>query len=338
MNKEYILSKIKPYVNANGMITEETFNNLFSRLSKRQQYEIINILIDENIDIDYDSTYKPVNIKVNTTTLLSTSEMDKLTNEQLCVIYQRGQLSALEVLVRKNSKFVWSRVRRYSKRYKHKLDDEDLFQYGNIGLIEAAKKFDVNREFKFTTYSTWWVDQKILRSINDYGFTVRIPVHFFEQVSYLLRVLSQNSEYDIEEIVEVVSERGVNKEKLWQLLIIAENIVSPLSLNTYVNEDEDTELGNLIRLDTSLSVEEEVLYIFLRDTIIEVLNTLTDKEKDIIEQRYGLRDGISKTLEQIGKQYNVTRERIRQIEKKAIKKLRHPKRSKKLKGYYRGDE
>ncbi len=338
MNKEYILDKIKPYLNSKGMLGEDDFDKLFSKLSVSQQYEIINILINENIDIDYDCVRIEIpNIKIPVNTFSDTYRIDKLSNEQLCVIYQQGYNLALGILVSKNIRLVWSRVLKYGTKFKHKLDQEDLVQYGSIGLIKAAERFDIKKEAKFTTYAIWWIDQQILRSIADFGFTIRLPVHYFEQVNSLMRLFSKNPDYTKEQIFELVYENGMDRERFEEILLITQNIMSLASLNSYIGEDEESELGDFKVDDINPSVEEQVELSILRETINLVLNTLTAKEKNILEQRFGLDDGIVKTLEQVGKEYNVTRERIRQIEVKALRKLRHPSRSNKLREFYRGE-
>lgn len=333
MNKEYILSRIKPYLNNKGMLSEDDFNILFSVFNKKQQYEVINILIESDIEIDYESNSKQ-NDKFKIAKNFSYKvNLNKLSNEQLCVIYQQGNKVALDALVNNNTKLVWSRAMKYGKRYKHKLEEQDLVQYGLMGLMKAAEKFDLRKETKFTTYAIWWIDQQILRSIVDYGFTVRLPVHYFDQVNRLLRILSQNVELTKEQIFELAKDDGMNRERFEEILMIIENIISPVSLNVLVGEDEDSELGDFKIADTSSTVEEQVEYSQLKESIERVLSTLTDKEKDILELRFGLKDGIDRTLEQIGAKYGVTRERIRQIEAKALRKLRHPSRSKKLKDF-----
>jgi len=344
MNKKYILKKIEPYLNSEGKLREADFNYLFSGLNKQQQYKIIDILIEEDIEIDYDkiSVETPrrtvTQVKqANTSPASSFANINKLTNEQLCVLYQQGDTVALEALVIKNKKLVWSRVIKYSGRYKHKLDEEDLFQYGSIGLMKAVRKFDVKKETKFTTYAIWWIDQQILRSIADYGFTVRIPVHYFEQVNKLNRILNLNPEASKQEIFELLAEDGMTEEKFEEILQIKDNILSLASLNNYVGDDEDSELGDFIIDHHNPSLEEQVENLFLKKAVDIVLKTLKEREQDVLVERFGLTDGIYKTLEQVGMKYNVTRERIRQIESQAIKKLRHPSRSNQLRDFfYRG--
>lgn len=338
MNKEYILSKIRPYLNSKDMLGEDDFDKLFSKLVKSQQYDIIKILIEANIEIDYDnvsielskSITRPANVTPNT------FKIDKLTNEQLCKIYQQGNGQALEALISKNSRLVWSRVFKYGRRYNHKLDDEDLVQYGNIGLMKAAERFELIKEAKFTTYAIWWIDQQILRSIADFGFTIRIPVHYFEQVNSIMRILSEYPDYTKQQIFEFVKEKGIDRAKFEEILMMKENIMSLASLNAYVGEEEESELGDFKIDDTSPSVEEQVEYNILKETISLALGTLTAKEQSVIEQRFGLKDGIDRTLEQVGIGYGVTRERIRQIEAKALRKLRHSSTSKLLKNFLKG--
>lgn len=333
MNKKYILNKIKPYLNNKRILSEDDFNKLFFMLSKQQQYKVINILIESDIEIDYDHNDKESHIAKVENIIPYTIKLNNLSNEQLCVIYQQGNKQALDALINNNIKLVWSRVTKYANMYSHKLDMEDLLQYGVIGLMKAAEKFDLKKEAKFTTYAVWWVDQQILRSIADYGFTVRIPVHYFEQINKLLRILRQNSEATKEEKFELVKEGGIDRKRFEELLMIIENILSPTSLNSFVGDNNDSELGDLQVDDINPTVEEQVEYNQLKESIGLVLNTLTEREKNIIELRFGLKDGIDRTLEQVGIKYGVTRERIRQIESKAIRRLRHPSRSRKLKDF-----
>jgi RNA polymerase primary sigma factor len=332
MNEKYILDKIRPYINSKGKFAEDDFNKLFSRLTKLHQYHIINILIDKNIEIDYDrKSVSDNNITNPVYSYSDIAKINKLSNEQLCVIYQQGNKLALEALINKNSRLVWSRAYKYSRRYNHKLDDEDLVQYGIIGLIKAAERFDLKKEARFTTYAVWWIDQHICRSIADYGFTIRLPVHYFEQINYLMRIFSQNLNCTKEQIYLLVKEKGISREKFEEILMVIKYIMSPTSLNAYVGDDEESELGDFKADDISPSVDEQAENTILKETIDLVLNSLTPRERDVIEKRFGLRDGEEKTLEQVGVIFNVTRERIRQIEAKALRKLRHPSRSRKLK-------
>ncbi|WP_051585752.1 sigma-70 family RNA polymerase sigma factor [Caldanaerobius polysaccharolyticus] len=337
MNKEYIINKVRPFLNNKGMLTEENFNKLFSKLTLRQQYEVINILIEENIEIDYESEGEidQKNVEVYKGNLYA-KKIKNLTNEQLCAIYQQGNRLALEALIIRNANLVRSRAFKYFKKYNHRLDEEDLVQCGFMGLMKAAERFDFKKEVKFVTYATWWIDQYILRNIIEYGFIIRIPVHYFEKVNKIMGILYLYPDYSKDQILELVKKDGIDKDKFEEIIFIVENILSTASLNSFVGEEKDTELGELIIDENNLSVEEEVENKILKETIDCVLDTLTEREKDILGLRFGLKDGIERTLEQIGLKYGLTRERIRQLEAKAIKKLGKPEISAKLKDFLWG--
>jgi len=344
MNKEYILTRIKPYLNKDGMLSENDFEKLFSRFNKHEQYEIVDILIEANIEIYYDDN-EDINSKdLNENSSLKSKrnnnynsydykKIQKLSNEQLCILYKKGYNVALEALINKNERLIMSRVLKFAKRYNHKLDIEDLFQYGMLGIITAAEKFELERGTKFVTYAINWIDQRIIRAIIDYGFTIRLPVHVFEKVNFLYRILIQNHNSTKEEILEIAENNGINREKFEEIYIIAKNIMSPASLNVLIGEESDSELVDFLPDNFSLTLEEEVESKILKEEIEKVLNTLAEREKEILTYRFGLKNGIEMTLEQIGRIYGVTRERIRQIEVKALRKLRHPSRSNKLKDF-----
>lgn len=260
MNSEYILSRVKPYLNSQGMLGEGDFNKLFARLPIHQQYKVIDILIESNIDIDYDNVSidsEKNQIKIEPKGMYA-GKLDKLTNEQLCIIYQQGNDQALEALISKNIKLVCSRVNKYKNAYKHKLDEDDLIQYGIMGLMKAADRFESAKEVKFITYATWWVDQAIYRSIQDYGFTIRIPAHSFEDVNRLMRIFREHPNCSKHQVYEIAKENGMSKDKFEEILGIAENIISPSSLNSIVGEDESSELGEFLVDETIETVEEIV--------------------------------------------------------------------------------
>lgn len=337
MNEKYILEKIKPYLNDEGIIREVDFNQIFCILSLREQYKVIDILIKNNIDIDYN------NISINRFVEKSKQKntvpnLYKLTNEQLCVMYQQGVESALEALIIKNMQLVSSRVQRHIKVYNHKLDEDDLLQCGVIGMINAVKKFDVKMETRFTTYAIWWIDQSILRNIIDYGFAIRIPVYRFQEVGDLMKVFKAYPHSSKEQIYELLKEeRGLSRDRFEELIGLLHNILSMASLNRYVGEDEDSELGDFVVDEVSSTVEEMVEEKEMKRILNDVLETITEREEKIIRLRFGLDDGKERTLEQVGNVFGVTRERIRQIEAKALRKLRHPTRSKKLRSFLYGD-
>jgi RNA polymerase primary sigma factor len=203
-------------------------------------------------------------------------------------------------------------------------------------MIIAAKKYDSSKESKFVTYAIWWIDQRILREIMDYGFTIRIPVHVFESISKILRAFNNNLGCSKDEVFEILQPHGFSREQFEFLMNLASNILSIASLNTYVGENEDSELYEFIVDESRTSTEDEVYMAALKHKVSEVLKTLTPREQKVINLRFGIEDDRKRTLEEIGDEFNVTRERIRQIEANALKKLRHPTRSRLLRDFIGG--
>jgi RNA polymerase primary sigma factor len=241
----------------------------------------------------------------------------------------KGNEQAKELLIQANYRLVINIAKRYQG---HGIELMDLIQVGNIGLIKAADKFDYRNGNRFSTYATWWIRQAITRYIADCGRTIRIPVHMIERINKVNRFIKEyNQIFGRDPLLEEMEdELGLSAE---QLLIAIKLIADTISLDTFVGEDGDSSLVDFVASEEEGPVEEIVSKHLLRQAIYTVLDTLTEREKQVIEYRYGLIDGKEQTLERVGEQFNVTRERIRQIQEKVLRKLRHPSRSKKLKDW-----
>jgi RNA polymerase primary sigma factor len=306
-----------------GVNLDENAEPADSEISKIEEEE----LVDPEKLMDSLSVDDPVRMY-----LKEIGKVPLLTSDEEVELAQRiadGDESARQRLAEANLRLVVSIAKRYVGRGMMFLD---LIQEGNLGLIKAVEKFDYTKGYKFSTYATWWIRQAITRAIADQARTIRIPVHMVETINKVVRTSRQllqelGREPSAEEIGK---ELDMAPEKVDEILKISQE---PISLETPIGEEEDSHLGDFIQDDDASEPAEAASYQLLREQLVEVLSTLTPREEKVLRLRFGLEDGRTRTLEEVGREFNVTRERIRQIEAKALRKLRHPSRSKKLKDF-----
>ena len=292
-------------------------------LSEEDEVEII----DDADVLEGVSTEDPVRMylkEIGNVPLLSTEEEVALAQR-----VEAGDESAKKQLIEANLRLVVSIAKKYVGRGMPFLD---LIQEGNMGLMKAVDKFDYSKGFKFSNYATWWIRQAITRGIADTGRTIRVPVHMVETINKTLRMTrTLLQELGREPTPEEVAERlGVPVARVREVLKISRD---PVSLDTPIGEEDDSHLGDFIEDDSALSPADSAAFSMLREELSTALESLTDRERQVVQLRFGLIDGRARTLEEVGKEFNVTRERIRQIEAKALRKLRHPSRSKRLRDF-----
>ena len=287
---------------------------------------------EENLDDDLEA---PSSVKVNDPVRMYLKEIGRVPllsaeeEVELALQIEQGDQEAKQRLAEANLRLVVSIAKRYVGRGMHFLD---LIQEGNMGLMKAVEKFDYQKGFKFSTYATWWIRQAITRAIADQARTIRIPVHMVETINKLIRIQRQLLQDLGREPTpeEIGAEMDLTPEKVREILKIAQE---PVSLETPIGEEDDSHLGDFIEDYDATSPADHAAYELLKEQLESVLDTLTDREENVLRLRFGLDDGRTRTLEEVGKVFGVTRERIRQIEAKALRKLRHPSRSKQLKDF-----
>ena len=352
LSKEEVIAKIVEASKATGVISSNEMSDILDdyELKPEQMEKLYEVLEELNIDVIDEDAAKledeetakeelesavPSNVSIDDPVRMYLKEIGKvplLTAEEekkLAIRMGQGDETAKQKLAEANLRLVVSIAKRYVGRGMLFLD---LIQEGNLGLIKAVEKFDYTKGYKFSTYATWWIRQAITRAIADQARTIRIPVHMVETINKLVRVSRQLlQEYGRDPLPEELArEMNIPEEKVREILKIAQE---PVSLETPIGEEEDSHLGDFLPDEDAPAPAEAAAFTLLKEQLMDVLDTLTPREMKVLKLRFGLEDGRARTLEEVGKEFQVTRERIRQIEAKALRKLRHPSRSKKLRDY-----
>ena len=329
------MEKVFDFLEASGVDVLRITENSGDELLLDNDMDMDGMEDEEEVELDKIDLSVPEGVSIEDPVRMYLKEIGKVSllsadeEIELAKRMERGDEAAKKRLAEANLRLVVSIAKRYVGRGMLFLD---LIQEGNLGLIKAVEKFDYRKGYKFSTYATWWIRQAITRAIADQARTIRIPVHMVETINKLIRVSRQllqdlGREPTPEEIAE---EMDMPVDRVREILKISQE---PVSLETPIGEEEDSHLGDFIQDDNVPVPADAAAFTLLKEQLVEVLSTLTDREQKVLRLRFGLDDGRARTLEEVGKEFNVTRERIRQIEAKALRKLRHPSRSRKLKDY-----
>ena len=329
------MEKVFDFLEASGVDVLRITENSGDELLLDNDMDMDGMEDEEEVELDKIDLSVPEGVSIEDPVRMYLKEIGKVSllsadeEIELAKRMEKGDEAAKKRLAEANLRLVVSIAKRYVGRGMLFLD---LIQEGNLGLIKAVEKFDYRKGYKFSTYATWWIRQAITRAIADQARTIRIPVHMVETINKLIRVYRQllqelGREPTPEEIAE---EMDMPVDRVREILKISQE---PVSLETPIGEEEDSHLGDFIQDDNVPVPADAAAFTLLKEQLVEVLSTLTDREQKVLRLRFGLDDGRARTLEEVGKEFNVTRERIRQIEAKALRKLRHPSRSRKLKDY-----
>lgn len=356
MNEELILKLIKNKM-VNNTLTYDDFENIFNILSHEEQYAVCNILnnngielvdtyenfqekklIDEDIlddeTIDFFMDASDYNYDLESC-LFNDNEIQQ-TNEILCLLIQQGNNRAKQDLCKKNKLLIAKYANRYKGFFGSKMSVDDLMQEGYIGLLKAAERFDATLGNAFTTYATWWIKQNISRAIMDSGFMIRLPIHLMEKIS---KVTKLDNTYEIQgldyknRLIKISDALNISIREVKQVISYRNIYLNLSSLDIPIGEEEHSILIDFIKDEGAILPDDYTINELLKDELNDVLLELTDREEKVLRLRFGLDDGRTRTLEEVGKEFNVTRERIRQIEAKALRKLKHPSRSKRIKDF-----
>ena len=329
------MEKVFDFLEASGVDVLRITENSGDELLLDNDMDMDGMEDEEEVELDKIDLSVPEGVSIEDPVRMYLKEIGKVSllsadeEIELAKRMEKGDEAPKKRLAEANLRLVVSIAKRYVGRGMLFLD---LIQEGNLGLIKAVEKFDYRKGYKFSTYATWWIRQAITRAIADQARTIRIPVHMVETINKLIRVSRQllqelGREPTPEEIAE---EMDMPVDRVREILKISQE---PVSLETPIGEEEDSHLGDFIQDDNVPVPADAAAFTLLKEQLVEVLSTLTDREQKVLRLRFGLDDGRARTLEEVGKEFNVTRERIRQIEAKALRKLRHPSRSRKLKDY-----